>query len=73
METKYITEDDLLAVLGGMVIALCSTMPPDLARRCGQALRTTARAAADDGRTKHDRLLQGLADAADAAANLRSQ
>lgn len=68
-QDKVITEGELLAVLGGVVMSLCSVMPPALAREWAQMLRTTARAASDGGHTMRGTLLQGLADAAVAAAN----
>lgn len=66
--SNAITDPDLQAVLGGMVIALAGTMPPALARQYAQRLRACARERADAGRTSAETLLQSLAEAAEAAA-----
>jgi hypothetical protein len=63
-------EQDIREVLGGMVMALSSTMPPTLGQRYAEALRTCAQARGAAGRTNAEKLLQALADAADQAAAL---
>ncbi len=63
-------EQDIREVLGGMVMALSSTMPPSLGQRYAEALRTCARVQSAAGRTNAETLLRALADAADQAASL---
>ncbi len=58
-------ESDLTAVLSGMVMALCHTMPPELAQRYADNLRVCAREREDAGHTNVGTLLQALAQAAE--------